>query len=253
MKFCNILRLKVNTLSFNDVIKKILNWTSMDTSKAIFLSNVHMCMEVHDKKKYRQIVNSSDLSLPDGRPIYWALKLMGNKNIDQIRGYDLTEKLCEVASQKSISVGFFGSTITNQAKIKKNLKLRFPNLKILYQDCPLHGEITEFDNKKHISDINKSKIKILFVGLGCPKQETWIMKHKQDLNCVIIGVGAVFDFLAKTKKNAPRLFQILGLEWLFRVCSEPKRLFKRYLLTNPRFLILIVNYFISQLFQKKNE
>jgi N-acetylglucosaminyldiphosphoundecaprenol N-acetyl-beta-D-mannosaminyltransferase len=253
MKFCNILKLKVNTLSFNDVIKKIFNWTSRDSSKVIFLSNVHMCMEVYDKKNYRQIINSSDLTLPDGRPIYWILKLMGNKSVDHIRGYDLTEKICELASQKFIPVGFFGSTITNQSKIKKNLKLRFPNLKIQYQDCPLHGEIAEFDNKNHINDINKSKIKILFVGLGCPKQEAWIIKHKQDLNCVIIGVGAVFDFLAKTKKNAPRLFQILGLEWVFRLCSEPKRLFKRYLLANPRFLILILSYFISQLFLKKHD
>lgn len=242
-----ILRMNVNPLTLRKVINLIERWVRNSEAKYICVSNVHMCMEVFDKKNYKKIVNNSDLTVPDGRPIFWGLRLLGYKNAQQIRGLDLTLQVCSFANKKNIPIGFFGSNKITQEKIKKNLKSLYPKLKIYFSESPPFRKLSVTENLNYIKKINKSGIKILFLGLGCPKQEIWMADNKKKLKCTMIGVGAAFDFIAGSKMVAPKWIQYIGMEWLLRFFCEPKRLWRRYYANNIRYIAL----FIMQLLGRK--
>ena len=244
-----IISANVDISSLNEVLLKIEKWINdgFVNSKFICLFNVHMCMEAFDNKDFSKLLNQSDLNLADGFPIYLAQKLLGNVNAKHIRGTDLTLKLCNLSKENDIPIGFIGGTQTTLDKMIENLQFNYHIDNIRYNFSPPFRELNQTEENKIIKDINDSKIKILFVGLGCPKQEFWMYKHIDNLNCIMLGVGAAFDFIAGNKKEAPVLMQKFGLEWIYRFLSEPKRLWRRYLKHNPRFIY----YFIKQYLMKK--
>lgn len=217
--------------------------THVSAGKYICVSNVHMCMECFDDPLYNDIVNNADLVCPDGRPIAWAQTLFGTKSAKQVRGYDITLALCKKSAELNIPVGFYGASEKHLEKIQDELNVKFPNLNIDCAIAPPFRKLTTQENQHYINTINNSGIKILFVGLGCPKQERWMAEHKNELNCVMLGVGAVFDFISGEKKHAPRLISHFGLEWLFRLACEPRRLFFRYMKHNPRFLWYLIQQY----------
>jgi len=243
-----ILNSKVNIISLQKTLNVIDKWiTVQDIKKYICLFNVHMCMEAYDSNDFHNVVDSADLVLADGFPIYFGQKLMGYSDAEHIRGVDLTVQLSNFSQKKNIPIGFLGgrkNTLTNMCDI---FKRKYNVDTINYSYSPPFGQWTDEEKKNMINDINKSEIKILFVGLGCPKQEYWMYNNKDKLNCIMIGVGAAFDFIAGNKKSAPLWIQKIGFEWLFRFISEPKRLWQRYLKHNPRFLY----YFMLQYFSSK--
>jgi N-acetylglucosaminyldiphosphoundecaprenol N-acetyl-beta-D-mannosaminyltransferase len=238
-----ILKMKVCEISMAKAVKWALRNAIDKVSQYICVANVHMCMESFDDYYYTDIINNSGLVVPDGKPLFWCLKLLGCIKAHHIRGADLMIKLCSEAIPKGIGIGFYGSTSETIIDLKKNLKKKFPEIKILFAHSPPFRELTLKEEESYIADINKSNIGILFVGLGCPKQEIWMAEHKDKLSCVMIGVGAAFDFYSGKKKHAPIWMQKVGFEWTFRLMSEPRRLWKRYLKHNPRF----VWYFCKQL------
>ncbi|TLU65070.1 WecB/TagA/CpsF family glycosyltransferase [Thalassotalea litorea] len=214
----------------------------------VCVSNVHMCMETFDDLTFKNIVNSADMVIPDGRPISWAQKLLGSNRAEQVRGQDIMNALCASSGEKNLNIGFYGGSsdlLLERVVIK--LKESFPSIQVTYKYSPPFRALTEEENKAVVDHINDCKVNILFVGIGCPKQEKWMASNKESLNCVMLGVGAAFDFIAGSKKHAPTWIQYLGFEWLFRLCSEPRRLWKRYLKQNPRFLY----HFTKQLVQHK--
>ena len=142
---------------------------------------MHSCVESFKNKKFKIAHNKSDLALPDGRPIFWALKLLGSKNAEHLPGYFVTEKICEFANKRNISIGFYGSTSKNLSKIKTKLKKKYRNLKINYLYSPPFRKLSLKEEIKVFKDIKKSKIDILFVCLGCPKQELWMYLNAQCL------------------------------------------------------------------------
>ena len=243
-----IIKMNVNVTSLSHAREKISGWAANCEGRYVCVSNVHMCMEVFDNKGYAEIVNNSDLTLPDGKPISLAQRALGHKNAQQVRGEDITLAMCEEAESKGFSVGFFGATEELLDKLEQVLVEKFPKLDIAYSYAPPFRMLTHDEDKLSVEAIKNSEVKILFVGLGCPKQEIWMAGHKDKLNCVMLGVGAAFDFISGNKRNAPRWIQRAGFEWLFRLISEPRRLWKRYLKHNPRF----VWYFILQLLGKKH-
>lgn len=242
-----IIKMNVNVSSPSHAIEKIRDWEVDRKGRYICVSNVHMCMEVFDDIGYAKIVNGSDLTLADGKPISWAQRALGQKSAQQVRGEDITLAICKEAEDRGFSVGFFGATEALLDHITLNLTERFPKLDVGYTCAPPFRPVTTAEDNKYVEAINSSGIGVLFVGLGCPKQEIWMAKHKIQINCVMLGVGAAFDFIAGSKKNAPLWMQRVGLEWLFRLISEPRRLWKRYLKHNPRF----VWYFGLQLLGRK--
>jgi N-acetylglucosaminyldiphosphoundecaprenol N-acetyl-beta-D-mannosaminyltransferase len=228
----------INSITINFVLKKILYFLRDKQSHYICISNVHSCVESFKNKRFQQAHNSADLALPDGRPIYWALKLLGAKNAEHLPGYYVTEKICEIANKKKIKIGFYGSTNENLKKIKTNLKKKYKKLTIKYIYSPPFRTLGKLEDKEIISKINKSKVDILFVCLGCPKQELWMYQHKNKLKCTMLGIGAVADFLSGNKILPNKFFEYLGLAWLIRLITEPRRLFWRYFSTNFLFIFL---------------
>lgn len=230
--------MNVDITSHEMVLERIKNWIENEQGYYTCVSNVHMCIETYNSPSFRTIVNQADIVVPDGRPIYWAQKILGAPEAQQTRGMDLTFSLCSLAESKNIKIGFYGASEYTLSIMQKRLIEKHPSIAITYAFSPPFRELNKDEKQQIIEDINNSGIKILFVGLGCPKQERWMAEHRDKLNCVMLGVGAAFDFIAGNKKHAPKVMQNLGLEWLFRLGSEPKRLWKRYLSTNPKFIWL---------------
>ncbi|MCY4044646.1 MAG: WecB/TagA/CpsF family glycosyltransferase [Cellvibrionales bacterium] len=241
-----VLAMQVDQLSMRSFLGRVAEWSNDKVGRYVCVSNVHMCIECVNDERFQTIVNDADTVVADGRPIFLAQKLFGAKNIEQLRGYDITLALCELAEQKGLTVGFYGSTENVLDSLQQALKLRYPSLKQVYACSPPFRELSNAEIKAIQRDMNESGCDLLFVGLGCPKQERWMSENKEALNCTLLGVGAVFDFLAGNKDHAPRWLQQLGLEWLFRLVSEPKRLWRRYLTTNPKFLALLAGQLIKQ-------
>lgn len=249
--FVYVLLMKVNVTNLQNVVKLVVGWSQVKMGRYICVSNVHMCMETKDSDEFRRVVNSADLVVADGKPIQVAQKLLGFRNAQQVRGMDLTNALCQEAAQKNINVGFYGGMPDVLMDMQQMLQKKYPSLQITYSYSPPFRALDEFEKQSICHDIITSKTSVLFVGLGCPKQEHWMAEHKDKLPCVMLGVGAAFDFIAGQKQHAPRWMQRLALEWLFRLLSEPKRLWKRYLIQNPRFMFYFFLQYVRFLKTKK--
>ncbi len=240
MKRTFILNLRVDEISYQSAVQQILDWASRRESRYICVANVHMVMEAYDDATFRQIVNSADLVTPDGMPLVWVMRWQGIRQQERVYGPLLTEYVLEAASKEGIPVGFYGGTAETLQKLKRNIQKRYPSLAIAYLHAPPFRPLTSQEDEEAVRSINDSGARILFIGLGCPKQERWMAMHKGRVQVVMMGVGAAFDFLAGVKPQAPRWMQRAGLEWLFRLLTEPRRLWRRYLYHNPRFVFLVL-------------
>jgi N-acetylglucosaminyldiphosphoundecaprenol N-acetyl-beta-D-mannosaminyltransferase len=245
---CTVISMDVNVINTSTALQQIETLAKSKSGSYVCVSNVHMCMEVFDSSEFESVVNNADLVLPDGRPLSWAQKLLGNSDAEQVRGQDIMNAICEHSGAKDLNVGLYGGSSDELLlQVITALKTSYPDINITFSYSPPFRPLTDEEDQAIIQKINDSNVNVLFVGIGCPKQERWMAAHKEQLNCVMLGVGAAYDFIAGSKKHAPRWMQRVGLEWLFRLCSEPQRLWKRYLQQNPRFIY----YFIKQLINHK--
>lgn len=246
MRNYTILGTNITPTNYSNSIVLINHWQKGHGSKYVCAANVHMIMEAYDSPSYQQVINQADMVTPDGMPLVWMLRRMGYSKQERVYGPTLTEKLLNTANEESIPVGFFGSTPEVLAKLVENVKRHFPLINIAYAFSPPFKELSTEEDNQIIKNINDSGARILFVGLGCPKQEYWMHEHRGKVQAVMLGVGAAFDFIAKTKPQAPSWMQKLGLEWLFRLIIEPKRLMRRYLYNNPRFIVLSIQQLVKE-------
>ncbi|XPF95059.1 WecB/TagA/CpsF family glycosyltransferase [Colwellia sp. RE-S-Sl-9] len=236
-KRCEIISMGVNVTNLKDALCTVEMLSKKEQGAYVCVSNVHMCIEVLDSEDFSNVVNSADLVIPDGKPLSWAQKLLGHKEAEQVRGQDIMNALCAQSGKKSLNIGFYGGSsdaLLNVVKAK--LLESYPDINITYAFSPPFRPLTETEDADVVTAINNANVNVLFVGIGCPKQERWMAEHKESLNCVMLGVGAAYDFIAGEKKHAPRWIQKIGMEWMFRLLSEPKRLWRRYFSTNPRFI-----------------
>jgi len=243
MNDVSVLRMSTAVTNLSDSIFLVSSMAEAQIGAYVCISNVHMCMEAFDDVNFEQVVNSADLVIPDGRPISWAQKLLGHTDAKQVRGQDIMNELCRLSGNQEVNIGLYGGTSDDLlGQVVQQLTKDYPDIKITYSFSPPFRPLTEEEDEYVVKAINDAGVNVLFVGIGCPKQERWMAEHKSDLKCVMLGVGAAFDFIAGSKNHAPRWMQKFGLEWLFRLFSEPKRLWKRYLKQNPRFIY----YFLQQ-------
>jgi N-acetylglucosaminyldiphosphoundecaprenol N-acetyl-beta-D-mannosaminyltransferase len=171
--------------------------------------------------------------------VVWALRLIGQKSASRVYGPDLTPVLLDMAAQQGIAVGFYGGAPEVLNRLLEVVAQRFLKLQVAYAFSPPFRPLTNEEDAREIAAINASGARILFVGLNTPKQDYWMAAHKNRVQAVMVGVGAAFDFLAGAKPQAPRWMMPLGLEWIFRLATEPRRLWKRYLKHNPRYVLLV--------------
>lgn len=235
-----ILGTRVDATSYDAAAEQVIRWAKAGESRYVCVSTVHMVMEGHDRSEYQRIVNGGDLVTPDGMPLVWGLKLLGIRSASRVYGPDLTPIVCTYAAKAGIPVGFYGGAPETLTRMIAKLTERFPDLQVVYHHSPPFRELTEEERAAEIAEIRASGARILFVGLGCPKQERWMAERRDEIDAVMLGVGAAFDFIAGNKRQAPAFLQSLGLEWLFRLVTEPRRLWRRYLYNNPRFLVLFM-------------
>lgn len=241
-----VLGIEVDNTSYADVTGRALAWTRAGDSRYVCVANVYSIMEAHDAGAFRAVMESADLVTPDGMPLVWSLKLLGLKSATRVYGPDLTPIILGAAAREGVSVGFYGANPEVLARLVGVVRQRFPALEIPYAYAPPFRPLNLAEDDEVVRQINAAGVRILFVGLGAPKQEYWMAAHRGRVNAVMLGVGAAFDFLAGTKRQAPRWMMSVGLEWLFRLMTEPRRLWRRYLKHNPRFIFL----FALQLFGK---
>lgn len=245
----NVLSMGVDITSLSEAVDFVVSKASTNESSYVCISNVHMCMEVFDSQEFSNVVNSADLVVPDGRPIFWAQQLLGAKNAQQVRGQDIMNEICSASEVKGLAIGLYGGASEEiLEQVRHKLTCTFPKINIVFSYSPPFRQLSQLEDENIVDAINKSGVDVLFVGIGCPKQERWMAEHRYRVNSVMLGVGAAFDFISGNKKHAPRWMQKIGLEWLFRLLSEPKRLWKRYLKQNPRFIY----YFLQQWLLKKD-
>jgi N-acetylglucosaminyldiphosphoundecaprenol N-acetyl-beta-D-mannosaminyltransferase len=235
-----ILGLELGATSYQLATRTILNWAMSGESRYICIANVHVLMEAWDSETFRHVVNQSDLVTPDGMPLVWMMRLKGQSDQQRVYGPTLMLYVLSRAAKEGIPVGFYGGSPDVLRALIERMKTLYPGIKIPFFMSPPFMEMSNLDDGQVVEKINRSGTRILFVGLGCPKQETWMAEHIGRVNAVMLGVGAAFDFHAGVKPQAPAWMQNVGLEWLFRLLTEPRRLWKRYLLHNPRFVALAI-------------
>ena len=233
-----ILGMRVDATSYKSATQDIVEWGRAGASRYICIANTHMAMESYDDDKFRRIVNAADIVTPDGMPIVWGLQFLGVKRPSRVYGPDLTLSVLEAAEREELGIGFYGGSPETLAKLKTVVMERFPALKISYATSPPFRPPMPEEDTRVVDDMNASEVRVLFVGLGCPKQERWMAEHVGRIRAVMVGVGAAFDFIARVKPQAPRWMMGAGLEWVFRLANEPGRLWRRYLRQNPRFVAL---------------
>ncbi len=236
-KRVSVVSLDVDVVTLDSVIERCVKIANNGGGYVCF-STVHMVMEGHDDASFADIVNAADMIVPDGMPLVWMQKRQGSTEANRVRANDLMTELCKYAEANGRSVGFYGAAPEVIEAIKSRIARDMPNLKIAYAYSPPYRALTDEEDAEITDEINRTKPDFLFVGLGCPKQERWMNAHRDRLSTVSLGVGASFDFFAGNVRECPPWIGRLGLEWLYRLTQEPKRLWRRYLILNPRFMVL---------------
>jgi N-acetylglucosaminyldiphosphoundecaprenol N-acetyl-beta-D-mannosaminyltransferase len=240
-----ILGTTVDVTSYDDAVERIAGWVGERRGRMVCVCSVHPVMVAADDPTFAAVMQGADLVTPDGMPLVWALRLLGAAEATRVYGPDLTLSVCAWAAANGVAVGFYGSTTTVVERLTANLERRFPALQIGYQQSPPFRRLTEKERDTEIRAIRESGVRILFVGLGCPKQERWMAERRDELDVVMLGVGAAFGYLAGTLRRPPAWMQRAGLEWLFRLLIEPRRLWRRYLRNNPRFALRFARQYVS--------
>lgn len=207
-----------------------------------FAANHILAMAAEDAD-FRARMNDFDLVAPDGQPVRWAMNYFHDAGLtDRVYGPELTRRLCQAAAERGVSIYLFGSTDEVIAKLCDNLRTMFPKLIIAGAESPPFRPLTPEEDAAVVKRINDSGAGLLFIGIGAPKQENFAHAHRHSIKAVQLCVGAAFDFHAGVKETAPAWMQKRGLEWLYRLTKEPKRLWKRYFVTNTQYLVLFARH-----------
>jgi N-acetylglucosaminyldiphosphoundecaprenol N-acetyl-beta-D-mannosaminyltransferase len=237
--------MRVDATSYDDAVDRILTWAKDGESRYVCVASVNNVIHTRDDRSYRKIMLKADLVTPDGMPLVWSLRLFGLRDATRVYGPELTPALCAGAAEKGIPIALYGATPEVLAKLRAYLEMRFPGISIALSIAPPFRALTDEEEERDIAAINSSGARVVLVGISTPKQERLMAGWKGRVDAVMVGVGAAFDFLSGEKHQAPRFMQRAGLEWLFRLATEPKRLWRRYLVGNPRFLMLLVTQLLS--------
>jgi len=233
-----VLGARVDCTTYAAATTRILEWAAQGERGYVCAANVHMVMEAYDSPEFRQLMNQALLVSSDGMPLVWALQALGLGEAERVYGPTLMLHLCAAAAEARIPIGLYGGSPPALADLNRELARRFPSLSVVCALSPPFRELDSEEDEELTRSLARSGARLVFVGLGCPKQERWMASHTQALDAVLVGVGAAFDFHAGRVRQAPALLQRAGLEWAFRLAMEPRRLWRRYAWHNPRFMAL---------------
>jgi N-acetylglucosaminyldiphosphoundecaprenol N-acetyl-beta-D-mannosaminyltransferase len=242
----NVLGVGVSSINMDAALQVIDGWIARRESKYVTITGVHGVMESQGDEDIRKIHNQAGMVTPDGMPLVWLGRFNKHKNVNRVYGPDLMLEIFAKSSAKGYRHYLYGGNEGVPELLKSKLEARFPGVNIVGTYSPPFRALSKEEDEKIVSMLSVAKPDIIWVGLSTPKQERWMAGHVDRLNVpALIGVGAAFDFHSGLIKQAPSWMQKSGLEWLFRLLTEPKRLWRRYFRNNPRFIFLIVRQMLG--------
>ncbi|MEM6628449.1 MAG: WecB/TagA/CpsF family glycosyltransferase [Bacteroidota bacterium] len=247
MKKKRVLQTLITTGSYVDFVEEVFHLAASKYSSYVCFSNVHMLIEAYKDPMFNEIVSEADMATPDGVPLRIAMRLLYGIRQDRIAGMDAFPHLLKEAAKRDKSVYFYGGKQEVLDAIVKRAAVEIPGLKIAGYYSPPFRKLSEEEKQQIRDTINDSHADLTFVALGCPKQEKWVASEQDKIKGCLLAVGGAFTVYAGMQVRAPKWMQKYSLEWLFRLVQEPKRLWKRYFVTNSLFIYL----FIKELFLGK--
>ncbi len=236
---CTILGVNIAAVNMEETLAIIDQNLSAWSGEYICVSNVHTTVTAYEEPDYLAVQNGAVMALPDGKPLSVAARRRGFENADRVTGPDLMGEIFKLSAARGYRHYFYGASEDTLSVLREKLLSRYPGISIVGMVSPPFRPLTEEEDAAAVEAINAADADFVWIGLGAPKQEKWMAAHKGRVKGLMIGVGAGFDFHADKIKRAPRLMQKLSLEWLYRLMQDPKRLFRRYLHTNPKYLRLV--------------
>jgi N-acetylglucosaminyldiphosphoundecaprenol N-acetyl-beta-D-mannosaminyltransferase len=242
----NILGVGISAIDMNQALNTIEGWIAHRQQSYVCVTNAHGVTESQRDENLRRIHNAAGLVTPDGMPLVWLIRHRGFSTVERVYGPDLMLALCKRSVSKGYRHFLYGGATGVPVQLASNLQRRFPGLQIVGSYSPPFRPLSDEEDEQIVQMINETNPDIVWVGLSTPKQERWMAEHVHMLSApVLIGVGAAFDFHAGLTKQAPQWMQRSGLEWLFRLATEPKRLWRRYLTNNPLFVLLVLRQILG--------
>lgn len=238
LQHCEILKTNINVTNMSDTIKYIDGHLDDLRGKYICVSNVHTTVMSYENEEYRKIQNGAAMALPDGAPLSSYSRRKGYKQAQRVTGPDLMLELFAISKEKGYRHYFYGATEETLQSMREVLERDYPGIEIAGMYAPPFRALTPQEDAQIVAKINEARPDFIWIGLGAPKQEEWMYQHMGQLQGVLIGVGAGFDYLAGYIKRAPRWMQRMSLEWLYRLLQDPKRLWRRYFTSNVKFICL---------------
>lgn len=235
----NILGVNIAVTNMKDTIKAITDNLEEWRGKYICVSNVHTTVTAYENEDYKNVQNGAVMALPDGGPLSSYARKHGYKDAQRVTGPDLMQGILRISSEYKWKHFFYGSSQDTLDKLKEVIMARYENVEVVGMISPPYRELSEEEDAEYIRIINESKPDFVWIGLGAPKQEFFMKAHENRINALMLGVGAAFDYESGKIRRAPQWMQKHDLEWLYRLMQDPKRLFKRYLATNLKFMGLI--------------
>lgn len=233
----DVLGASIDALGWDDALDQIRDWAGLRLSRYVCICNVHSVVSARQDAQFARVLAGADMATPDGAPVAWMLRKFGARTQQRINGPDLMWRYCAQAATRGESIYLYGGSEETLKLLRLRLIAEFPGLHIAGHYSPPYRALTREEDEAVIARINASGAGTVWVSLGCPKQELWMAAHRGRIQAVMIGVGAAFDYHAGTLQRAPLWMQQRGLEWLYRLCQEPRRLWRRYVFTNTRFVL----------------
>lgn len=243
-----IISLNIDHVSFAESLDKVMDWGLAHRPAYVCFANVHMTIEAHEDVSFREKVNQANLVLADGKPVAVAGKLLYGKKQERIAGMDFMPAVLAKANEQKARIFLYGSTQQVLDALREKIKAEFEHVEVAGAITPPFRPPTTDELSADIRRINDSGAHLVMVSLGCPKQEKWMSAHSEKINAVLLGVGGAFAVTAGLQKRSPVWMQRMGLEWLHRLLQEPSRLFKRYFITNTKFIFLLIKEIIKRRF-----
>lgn len=232
-----VLGVPIDVVSSLAAVKRISTWAQARASRVVCICNVHSVVTATHEATFMRVLEQADMATPDGAPVAWMMRRQGAAGQMRVSGPDLMLAYCEHAAANGESIFLLGSTPETLQALQERLLRQWPALRIAGALSPPYRPLSAEEDEAIVRAVNTSGAGTLWVSLGCPKQELWMAAHRGRVQAVMLGVGAAFDFHAGTLARAPVWMQNRGLEWLHRLCSEPGRLWRRYLVTNSAFMV----------------
>lgn len=240
-----VLDVPIDALDLESCVELIAGWAARREARTVCACNVHSVVTAKRDPAFAAALQSADLCTADGAPIAWWLRRAGFPRQPRVAGPDLMWRLCERCERDSLPIYLYGCGDETLERLRSRLARVFPRLRVAGSFSPPFRALEPHEDARVIEQIARSGARIVFVALGCPKQELWLAAHRARIPAVLAGVGAAFDFHAGVVRRAPPWMRGAGLEWLHRLAHEPRRLARRYLVTNALFLVYLARQIVA--------